>query len=158
MFQSTLKRVSLSVYVLPLIACFMLISAMPDIANAACTGKWRSTELYGSRLLTNNDPWHGQELIYWGAERSQYPATCDGDQVYLGAVGDRETDGRYVQVRLSTDREMKREWIHTYTGRYWRNYRMWGSAYYMRICKSGTPVGVSKGDSRCSLVVRHTGF
>lgn len=95
----------------------------------------------------------------WGQEGAQYGATCDGDGEYRGFVRDLYTDGRYVQVRLSTESSMEREWIQTYTGSTWHNYRSWGRGrFYMRICKSGTPIGVPEGDSRCSFTESHFGF
>lgn len=87
----------------------------------------------------------------WGREEAQYSSTCDYDGIYKGRVRDLLTDGKYVHVRLASRRDMSNEFSHTYTGQS-RNFTMWGS-WHMRICKSGTPLGVGKSDSRCSAVV-----
>lgn len=92
---------------------------------------------------------------YWGTESFRYWSTCDGDGYYAGRVRDLEQDGRYVQVRLSTRRDMSNEWIQAYTGSS-SNYSIWGS-WYIRICKSGTPLGVDVSDLRCAGPERHVG-
>lgn len=129
-------------------------------AYAGCAVDPRNGQGYATGISSLVDPSIGdQPNNTWGEEGGRYHGTCDGDGEYRGYVRDLYTDGRYVQVRLSTERSMRREWIQTYTGSSWRNYRSWGrGTYYMRICKSGTPIGVSEGDSRCSYTISHYGF
>lgn len=157
MYRFSPYKNSMYKFLLLAIAAVTLTSPLHKVANAACEGSHDPIKLYGGRLVSPDV--YGVELIYWGEERSQYASTCDGDGEYRGVVRDLETDGRYVQVRLSTENKMKREWIQTYTGRNWKKYRSWGSGtYYMRICKSGTPIGVAHDDERCSYPERHVNF
>ena len=124
-----------------MLAAVVNVSVLPQKAHAHC---W-STGNPGS-LVGKANP-----AGVWGQEFVQYESTCDGDGVYKGRVSDVETDGRYVQVRLATRADMKNEFIHVYTGLR-RNYTMYGS-WHMRICKSGTPIGVDLKDDRCSKKV-----
>lgn len=130
-----------SMAAVPLIVASVLSISMPaGDAQAYCNVGNGTARTFSATIKT-----------WWGREESQYASTCDYDGIYKGRVKDLYKDGRYVQVRLASRYDMSNEWIHTYTGSS-RNYTMWG-VWYMRICKSGTPLRASTNDYRCSKPV-----